>query len=68
MKGIIDDRTTYTLDALKQIGFSQGEIKRARQSGIVKPRKVGKKLVCRGHELNQWIESLPMARPEDKGE
>ena len=60
MKGIVDDRATYTSRSLREtVGLSRQSIRLARKSGIVKPRRVGKVLVYMGFELNRWIQSLP---------
>ena len=56
MTGIIEPTKIYTTEAiLKTAGFGRDQLAKARASGRVVPRRVGKRVYYCGNEICEWI-------------
>ncbi len=56
MNGVIEPTKIYTTDALLKVaGFGRDQLTKARASGIVKPKRVGKRIYYCGTEICNWI-------------
>ena len=66
--GVIDDRRSYTIDDLKELGIGEDEQDAMRLDGTAPARMVSGRLRFMGNEINAWIRKQPVKEVAKKRE